>query len=103
MGSTLVEWVSMEWMLSAEQGVGNYSLKMVGWLHGWVNCMRLILMSAEAFKGRASSRYDADHVVSILWMGRVAVGAWQGIARDPVQPDRAHSENYRMNLIPSKK
>ena len=99
----MVEWVSMGWMLIAEKGVGNYSLKMVGWQHGWVNCMRRILMFVEAFTGRATSGYDADHVVSILCMGRVAVGAWQRIARDPVQPDRAHPENYQMNLKPSEK
>ena len=77
-------------MLTVEQGFGNYPLEMVGWLHGWVNCLRQILMSVEAFKGRAISRYDADHVVSILRMGWVAVGAWPGIARNPVQPDQAH-------------
>ena len=90
MRSTLVEWVGRGWMLTVEQGFGNYPLEMVGWLHGWVNCLRQILMSVEAFKGRASSRFDADHAVSILRVGWVAVGAWPGITRDPVQPDRAH-------------
>lgn len=103
MRSTLVERVGLRWMLTVEQGFGNNPLEMVAWLRGWVNCVRQILMSVEAFKGSSSFRYDADHVVSILWMGRVAVGAWQRIARDPVQPDRAHPENYQMNLKPSEK
>ena len=80
MRSTLIEWVALGWMLTAEQGFGNYPLEMVAWLRGWVNCRWQILMSVEAFKGRASSRYDIDHVVSILRMGRVAVDAWQRIA-----------------------
>ena len=90
MRSTLVERVGLRWMLTVEQGFGNNPLEMVAWLRGWVNCVRQILTSVEAFKGSSSFRYDADHVVSILRVRWVAVGAWPGITRDPVQPDRAH-------------